>query len=215
MVKVNSHRYHKPPPEKNASLSQMKSLVFLLLSSLLGALAISNMSMAQAQSNNASRPTSQLSLPISLTISDPFLALTDEGIRSVFPVAAGRPQAVIITKDRKLSVAFEWRQGRLKLNEVSKLLTQFPPIIRKKVPKLTGLQAKLITLGGHSWARFVFTTPSQGDSLRRELLMSSIGGRVFVITIAASSKDYQKHADKLNKVLGTLKVSKTSNKVNN
>lgn len=133
------------------------------------------------------------SIPASVDSSPKLLSLTDAGIRNAFPSAAGRPDAVFMTEDRKVSVAFEWRSGKLAPNEVEKLLAQFPAVIKAQVPNIKTLKSSLIDLGGQSWAQFVFTTPGQGDDLRRELVMTSLGGRVFVMTIAGNVKDYSRN----------------------
>lgn len=132
-------------------------------------------------------------LPITAESSPKLLVLTDAGIRKAFPAAAGRPDAVFLTEDRKVSVAFEWREGKLALNEVDKLVTQFPAVIRAQVPNIKSLKSNVVQLNGKPWAQFVFTTPGQGDDLRRELLMTSVGGRVLVMTIAANVKDYSRN----------------------
>lgn len=146
-------------------------------------------------------------VPVVVQLNERFLSLTPEGIRSIFPIAAGRPDAVFMTRDRKVSIAFEWRRGKLKTNEVKQLLTQFPPLLKRQVPDAQQLKSRLLTFAGRSWAQFVFTTPRQGGELRRELLMTSVKGRLFVITIAGKTKDYKQYATDIQQLMNGMKVT--------
>lgn len=152
-------------------------------------------------------PVKLSNLPVSVEPSAKLLTLTDAGIRSAFPSAAGRPDAVFMTEDRKVSVAFEWRDGKLAPNEVEKLVTQFPGVIRAQVPGIKTLKAGLVQMGGSPWAQFVFTTPGQGDDLRRELMMTSVGGRVLVLTIAGNVKDYSRNEAVIRTLTGSVRLN--------
>lgn len=171
----------------------------LLLLSLAGALSCAGLASAA--------PLQLGSLPVSVESSPKLLVLTEAGIRSAFPSAAGRPDAVFLTEDRKVSVAFEWRDGKLAPNEVEKLVAQFPNVIRAQVPGIKTLKAGMVDMNGKSWAQFVFTTPGQGDDLRRELLMTSLGGRVFVVTIAGKLKDYSRNEDVVRGLTGSVRLN--------
>lgn len=147
------------------------------------------------------------SIPVSVESSPKLLTLTEAGIRNAFPSAAGRPDAVFMTEDRKVSVAFEWRSGKLAPNEVEKLVSQFPAVIKSQVPNIKTLKSGLVDLGGQPWAQFVFTTPGQGDDLRRELVMTSLGGRVFVMTIAGNVKDYSRNEAVIRALASSVHIS--------
>ncbi|WP_309571143.1 hypothetical protein [Deinococcus sp.] len=144
----------------------------------------------------AATPVKLANLPLSVEPNARLLTLSSEGIRTAFPAAAGRPDAVFMTEDRKVSVAFEWRSSKLAMNEIEKLVAQFPAVIRAQVPNVKTLKATMLQVGGTPWAQFVFTTPpsaAQGDDLRRELLVTSLGGRMLVLTIAGNLKDYSRN----------------------
>ena len=113
-------------------------------------------------------PVKLASLPLSVEPNAKLLTLNQAGIRAAFPSAAGRPDAVFMTEDRKVSVAFEWRTSKLASNEIDKLVAQFPAVIRAQVPNVKSLKATLVQVGGSPWAQFVFTTPGQDDDLRRK-----------------------------------------------
>lgn len=141
-------------------------------------------------------PVKLANLPLSVEPNARLLTLSGEGIRTAFPAAAGRPDAVFMTEDRKVSMAFEWRTSKLAVNEIEKLVAQFPSVIRAQVPNIKTLKAGLVQVGRTPWAQFVFTTPpsaSQGDDLRRELMVTSMGGRMLVLTIAGNQKDYSRN----------------------
>ena len=146
-------------------------------------------------------------IPVTVESSPKLFTLTEAGIRNAFPSAAGRPDAVFLTEDRKVSVAFEWREGKLAPNEVDKLSTQFPAVIKAQIPSLKTLKSGVVQLGGKPWAQFVFTTPGQGDDLRRELLMTSVGGRVLVMTIAANLKDYARNEATVRGLTSSVRVN--------
>lgn len=146
-------------------------------------------------------------LPVTVEPNAKLLTLTAEGIRKAFPSAAGRPDVVFVTEDRKVSVAFEWREGKLATNEVEKLVAQFPALIRAQVPNIKSLKANVLQQGGTSWAQFVFTTPGQGDELRRELLMTSLNGRLLVVTVAGNVKDYSRNEAVIRNLTGSVRLN--------
>lgn len=167
----------------------------------LAALALTSLGLAQAATIKIG------DLPLTAESNPKLLVLTDAGIRRAFPSAAGRPDAVFLSDDRKVSVAFEWREGKLAMNEVDKLTTQYPPIIKAQIPNIKTLKSGVVQVNGRSWAQFIFTTPGQGDDLRRELLMTSLGGRVLVLTIAANVKDYSRNETLIKTFVDSVKAT--------
>ncbi len=147
------------------------------------------------------------SLPLSVEPNAKLLTLNQAGIRAAFPSAAGRPDAVFMTEDRKVSVAFEWRTSKLAANEVEKLVAQFPAVIRAQVPNVKTLKSSLVQMGGSPWAQFVFTTPSQADDLRRELMVTSAGGRMLVVTIAGNVKDYSRNEAVIRNLTNSVRLN--------
>ncbi|MVN86246.1 hypothetical protein GO986_05655 [Deinococcus sp. HMF7620] len=147
------------------------------------------------------------SVPVTVEPNAKLLTLSAAGIRTAFPSAAGRPDAVFMTEDRKVSVAFEWRTSKLAQTEVAKLVEQFPGVIRAQVPNVKTLKASLVQLGGSPWAQFVFTTPGQGDELRRELMVTSVAGRMLVVTIAGNVKDYSKNEAVVRNLTNSVRVN--------
>ena len=158
-------------------------------------------------SGAAAAPVKLGSLPVTLEPNAKLYTLNEAGIAKAFPSAAGRPEFVFLTEDRKVSVAFEWRQGKLAPNQVADLATQFPAVIRAQVPNLKSLKSGVVQIGGTPWAQFVFTTPGQGDELRRELLMTSAEGRILVVTIAGNVKDYSRNEAVLRALTGSVRVN--------
>lgn len=155
----------------------------------------------------AAVPVKLGNLPLSLEPNAKLFTLSDAGIRQAFPSAAGRPDAVFLTEDRKVSVAFEWRTSKLAVNEIDKLVAQFPAVIRTQVPNIKSLKASTLQLGGTPWAQFVFTTPSSGDDLRRELLVTSLDGRMLVVTIAGNLKDYSRNESVVRNLANSVRLN--------
>lgn len=151
-------------------------------------------------------PVKLPTIPVILEPNARLLTLNDAGINKAFPSAAGRPDAVFLTEDRKVSVAFEWREARLAPEQVAGLVAQFPAVIRAQVPNLKTLKASLVEIGGKPWAQFVFTTPGQGDDLRRELLMTSAQGRLLVVTMVGNVKDYSRNEVVLRNLANSVRV---------
>ncbi|SMB93831.1 hypothetical protein [Deinococcus hopiensis] len=158
-------------------------------------------------SSAVAAPVKLGSLPVTLEPNAKLLTLNEAGIVKAFPSVAGRPEFVFLTEDRKVSVAFEWRQGKLTPNQVPDLVAQFPAVIRAQVPNVKSLKANVLQIGGTPWAQFVFTTPTQGDELRRELLMTSAEGRILVVTIAGNVKDYSRNEAVLRTLTGSVRVN--------
>ncbi|ASN80827.1 MULTISPECIES: hypothetical protein [Deinococcus] len=145
-------------------------------------------------------------LPLSLEPNAKLLTLNQAGIAQAYPSAAGRPDAVFLTEDRKVTMSFEWRQGKLSGADVTKLVSQFPSVIRSQVPNLKSLKSGTLESGGSTWAQFVFTTPGKTDDLRREMLVTSLQGRMFVITVAGTVKDYSRNEAVVQSLLRSIKL---------
>ncbi|BDP42024.1 hypothetical protein DAETH_19930 [Deinococcus aetherius] len=152
-------------------------------------------------------PVKLQTVPVTLEPNARLLTLSEAGITKAFPVAASRPDAVFLTEDRKVTVAFEWREGRLAPAQVADLVTQFPAVIRAQVPNVKTLRASLVQMGGAPWAQFVFTTPGQGDDVRREFLITSLQGRTLVVTIAAKTGDYSRNETVIRNLVNSVRVS--------
>ncbi|MEF2276911.1 hypothetical protein V3W47_01290 [Deinococcus sp. YIM 134068] len=152
-------------------------------------------------------PVRLQTVPVTVEPNARLLTLNDAGIAKVFPSAAGRPNAVFLTEDRKVSVALEWREGRLAPAEVQGLVNQFPAVIRSQVPNVKSLKAGLVQMGGTSWAQFVFTTPGQGDDVRRELLVTSLQGRTLVMTIAGKVGDYSRNEAIIRNLANSVRLN--------
>ncbi|EYB67910.1 hypothetical protein DEIPH_ctg031orf0053 [Deinococcus phoenicis] len=152
-------------------------------------------------------PVKLPTIPVILEPNARLLTLNDAGINKAFPSAAGRPDAVFLTEDRKVSVAFEWRESKLTPGQVPDLVTQFPAVIRAQVPNVKTLKAGVVEIGDTPWAQFVFTTPGQGDDLRRELLMTSAQGRILVVTIVGNVKDYSRNEAVLRNLTSSVRVN--------
>lgn len=151
-------------------------------------------------------PVRLQTIPVTLEPNARLLTLNDAGIAKAFPSAAGRPDAVFLTEDRRVSLAFEWREGRLSAAQVPTLVTQFPAVIRAQVPNIKTLRSNVVQIGGTPWAQFVFTTPGKGDDLRRELLMTSAQGRILVVTIAGNVKDYSRNEAVIRSLTNSVRV---------
>lgn len=152
-------------------------------------------------------PVKLQTIPVTLDPGTRLLTLNDAGIAKAFPSAAGRPDAVFLTEDRRVSMAFEWREGRLTAAQVPDLVAQFPAVIRAQVPGIKTLRAGVVQIGGAPWAQFVFTTSGKGDDLRRELLMTSAQGRILVVTIAGNVKDYSRNEPVIRALTNSVRVN--------
>ncbi len=148
-------------------------------------------------------------MPVSVESNDKMLMLNEAGIKTVYPSALGRPNKVFVTPDHKVSVAFEWRNSQLAPNEVNKLSRQFPAVIRSQVPDLKSLKSGTTRVGGTSWARFIFTTSSTipTEEMRSEMMVTSAGGRMLVVTIAGTAKDYAANQTVVRGLVSSIKVN--------
>ncbi|MDB5044310.1 MAG: hypothetical protein JWQ08_360 [Deinococcus sp.] len=152
-------------------------------------------------------PVNLPNLPVSVEPNAKLAELNQSFLQSTFPNPATRPAYVFITEDHKVTVAFEWRESRLATNEIEGLVAQFPAVIRSQVTGIKTLKANLMQFGGGSWAQFVFTTPGKGDDQRRELLVTSAGNRMLVVTIAGNVKDYSKNEAVVRNLANSIRVN--------
>lgn len=155
----------------------------------------------------AQAATAQLiNLPLSVETSDTLLTLTPAAIQKIYP-SQSRPEAVFLTNDKKVSMGFEWRQASLKPNEVSSLVSQFPAVIKAQVPGLKTLSPKMLTIQGIPWAQFVYTLPGKNGDLRREMLVTSAKGRMLILNIDSSVKDYSSNNSAVRTFVNGIKVT--------
>ena len=148
------------------------------------------------------------SLPVSIERDDRFLILSDKGIAAAFPNAATRPSAIFMTKDRQVSVSLEYRSSTLSANQVTTLLTQYPPVMRKNLPSITSLNADMVRIGGNQWAQFVATLPSKNGERRLEQLMTSVNNRPLVVTIDGTAAGYKANEVAVRNLVNSIQVMK-------
>ena len=148
-------------------------------------------------------------LPVSFEPSTKLMVLNDAGIQKVFP-SGNRPDAVLLSGDSKVSMAFEWRDAKLATNDVNTMLAQFPAVIRSQVPGIKTLKQQLVNMNGNSWADFVFVTAGKtatsGD-VRREMLITSAQGRMLVLTISSSMADYARNEADVKAVTSSIRLN--------
>lgn len=148
-------------------------------------------------------------LPVSFEPSTKLMVLNDAGIQKIFP-SGNRPDAVMLSADNKISLAFEWRDAKLPASDVNTMLTQFPAVLRSQVPGIKTLKQQLVNLNGASWADFVFVTGGKtaaaGD-VRREMLITSAQGRMLVLTISSNLADYSRHEADVRALTGSLRLN--------
>ncbi len=164
---------------------------------LLGVLAVGLAQAATAQLPN---------LPLSVETSDTLLTLTSTAIQKIYP-AQSRPEAVFLTNDKKVTMGFEWRQTALKPGEVGGLVSQFPAVIKAQVAGLKTLTPKLLTIQGTPWAQFIYTLAGKNGDLRREMLVTSAQGRMLILNVDSSMKDYAANDLAVRTFVNGVKVS--------
>ncbi len=155
----------------------------------------------------AQAATAQLSnLPLSVETSDTLLTLTPAAIQKIYP-SQSRPEAVFLTNDKKVTMGFEWRQAALKPGEVSGLVSQFPAVIKSQVAGLKTLTPKLLTIQGTPWAQFIYTLAGKNGDLRREMLVTSAQGRMLILNVDSSVKDYSTNDIAVRTFVNGIKLS--------
>ncbi len=144
-------------------------------------------------------------LPLSADMGDKMLSLSPEAIAKIYP-QNNRPEAVYLTPDKKVSLAFDQRRTALKPNEIGGLVAQYPAIIKAQVPNLKSLVSKQVTIGGAPWAQFVYTLPSSAGERRRETLLSSADGKLLMLNIDSTTADYNKNQVQVRSFINSLKA---------
>lgn len=152
-------------------------------------------------------PLKLQNVPVTVESSPKLYVLNDAGIAKAFPSAAGRPEAVFLTEDRKVTVAFDWREAQLAPAGVAALTNEFAAGLRTQVPNLKTIKSAAVQVGGHPWGQIIFTTPGQGDDRRFEMLVTSAGGRLLVVTIASNVKDYSRNENVVRNLASSLRVN--------
>lgn len=152
-------------------------------------------------------PLKLQNVPVTVDTNPKLYVLNDAGIARAFPSAAGRPEAVFLTEDRKVTVAFDWREAALAPGGVAALTENFAAGLRTQVPNLKTIRSAAVQVGGHPWGQIIFTAPGQGDDRRFEMLLTSAGGRLLVVTIASNVRDYSRNENLVRNFASSLRVN--------
>lgn len=142
-------------------------------------------------------------LPLVADTPGKLLSLSPEAIAQIYP-QNNRPEAVYLTADKKVSLAFEQRSAPLKPGEISGLVGQYPAIIKSQVPGLKSLVSKQLTIGGTPWAQFVYTLPGKDGERRRETLLGSVGGKLLMLNVDSTTADYSKNQVEVRSFINSL-----------
>jgi hypothetical protein len=145
-------------------------------------------------------------LPLSLEAGNKLMVLNDTGIQKIFPTG-NRPDAVMLSSDKKVSLAFEWRDIKLTKSDVNVMLAQFPAVIRAQVPGIKTLSQNLINMNGSTWADFVFVASGKAGDVRREMLITSAQDRMLVLTISSNVADYPKNEPDVKALTGSIRLN--------
>ncbi|RJF73447.1 MULTISPECIES: hypothetical protein [Deinococcus] len=144
-------------------------------------------------------------LPLAVDLGPKVSMLNDAWIRKAYPRFDGRPDAVFRTEDGRVTMTFQWREAKLAPSEVERLATEYPAVLKSQVPGLKTLKANVMQLNGKNWAQIILTAPGQSDDLRRELLMTSLKGRMLVVTIQSNVKDFARNEAQVRAFTSSLK----------
>ena len=145
-------------------------------------------------------------LPLSVEPGEKLLLLTDAAIQRTFG-AGNRPDAVFFSSDKKVSMAFEWRDIKLASGDVNTMLDKFPAVIRSQVPGVKTMKQQLLSLNGNNWADFVFVAPGKTGDVRREMLITSAQGRMLVLTISSNVADYSKNETDVKAMIDSIRLN--------
>ena len=145
-------------------------------------------------------------LPMSVDLGGKISMLNDAWIRKAYPRFEGRPDAVFRTEDGKVTTTFQWREAKLAPTEVERLAAEYPAVLKSQVPGLKTLKSGVVQLNGKNWAQVILTAPGQSDDLRREMLMTSLKGRMLVVTIQSNVKDFSRNEAQLRAFTSSLKA---------
>ncbi len=154
----------------------------------------------------AAAPIRLGNLPLSVEPGEKLLLLTDAAIQKTFG-AANRPDAVFFSSDKKVSMAFEWRDIKLANADVNTMLDKFPAVIRSQVPGVKTMKQQLLSLNGNSWADFVFVAPGKAGDVRREMLITSAQGRMLVLTISSNLADYSRNEADVKAMTDSIRLN--------
>ena len=183
----------------------MKVSHIVMTAAALGAFGAPALAQATSQSRPAARQTT--GLPVSIQKDNRFLILSEAGIARAFQNAATRPDAVFVTRDRKVTISLEYRSSTLRPNEITSLLTQYPTVLRRQLPGIKTLNADIVRAGGNQWAQFVMTLPGKNGTERRlEQLMTSVGNRPMVVTIDSSNDGYKANEVAVRNLVNSIQV---------
>ena len=152
-------------------------------------------------------PVKLQTVPVTVEPNARLLTLNDAGIAKAFPSSASRPEAVFVTEDLKVTVAFDWREAPLATPGVTEVTNRFAANLRSQVPNLKTVRSAVVQVGGQPWGQIIFTTPGQGDDRRVEMLLTSAGGRLLVVTIASNVKDYSRNENVVRNFASSLRVN--------
>ena len=177
-----------------AKLSAMKRVLTL------AALSLSTAVLAQSGTIKVG------DLPLSVDLGGKISMLNDAWIRKAYPRFDGRPDAVFRTEDGRVTTTFQWREAKLAPAEVERLAAEYPAVLKSQVPGLKSLKASVLQLNGKNWAQVILTAPGQKDDLRREMLMTSLAGRMLVVTIQSNVKDFSKNEAQVRAFTSSLKA---------
>lgn len=186
----------------------MKFSPVVMTATLAATLTLPAPALAQAKAApTATQAAQSAGLPVSIQKDDRFLILSGAGLVRAFPKADTRPDIVFMTRDRQVTIALEYRTTALRPNEITGLLTGYPPVLRRQLPNIKTLNADLVRAGGNQWAQFVMTLPGKNGAERRlEQLMTSVGNRPMVVTIDSTAAGYKANETAVRNLVNSIQV---------
>lgn len=185
-------------------MSRLPQLALISAALLASPLAAAQSAPPAAPAATGQRATLS-ALPLSVESNARLYALTSAGIKQAFP-GNSQPEAVFLSEDRKVTVSLEWRSSKLAQTEVPGLLTSFGNVIRSQVPGLKSFKAQPATIGGSTWSQFVFVAPGKVGDVRRELLITSLQGRMLVVTVSGLVADYSRNETPIRALVNSIRL---------
>lgn len=151
--------------------------------------------------------------PISISLPNDYEIYGQDMIDLKFQPGPQQPTWVAGSNDGTVSVAFSINSENISATPLAKAMNQMKMGLSQHRTELKWINTEIKKFKGKSWAHLEFISPALDSEIINNMFFSSYGKKMILLNINATTKEYAKHEESIQKIIKSITYEECANNV--